>query len=76
MNILFSFLARIEISQKHSSNVLWNIASYAVIAIAGLLLNFVVVFYYDVSVLGVFNQVFAFYIFLSQLAVGGFTCIY
>ncbi len=66
MNILFSFLARIGISQKHSSNVLWNIASYAVIAIAGLLLNFVVVFYYDVSVLGVLIKSLRFIFFFHN----------
>lgn len=50
---------------------MWNIASYGIIAVIGLLLNFVIAFYYDTAVLGVFNQVFAYYIFLSQLAVGG-----
>jgi len=68
---LSSFLTRYGISTKYSTDVLWNIASYGIIAVVGLLLNFVVAFYYDVAVLGVFNQVFAYYIFLSQLAVGG-----
>ena len=71
MNKLISIFSRSGISTKYSVNVLWNIASYGVIAVTGLLLNFIVAFYYSVAVLGVFNQVFAYYIFLSQLAVGG-----
>jgi O-antigen/teichoic acid export membrane protein len=71
VNNLSSILARSGISKRYSTNILWNVASYGVIAVIGLLLNFIVAFYYDVTVLGVFNQVFAYYIFLSQLAVGG-----
>ncbi|MBE7434430.1 MAG: oligosaccharide flippase family protein [Anaerolineales bacterium] len=71
MNYLSSILARSGVSEKISTNVMWNIASYGIIAVIGLLLNFVIAFYYDTAVLGVFNQVFAYYIFLSQLAVGG-----
>ncbi|MBV6450547.1 MAG: hypothetical protein MHPDNHAH_01271 [Anaerolineales bacterium] len=71
VNKLSSAFNRLGISKKYSTGILWNIASFGIIAISGLLLNFAVAFYYDVAILGVFNQVYALYIFLSQLAVGG-----
>lgn len=53
-------------------NLAWNIASLAFLAVAGLALNFVIGRHYDAAVLGIFNQVLAFYLIFSQLAVGGF----
>ena len=46
-------------------------ASFGLVAIIGILLNIIILKVYDTSVLGVFNQVFAIYLLLSQLAVGG-----
>jgi O-antigen/teichoic acid export membrane protein len=46
-------------------------ASFGFVAIIGILLNIIILKVYDTRVLGVFNQVFAIYLLLSQLAVGG-----
>jgi O-antigen/teichoic acid export membrane protein len=45
--------------------------SYAIVGGVGLLLNIVIAYYYGANHLGVFNQVYAIYILLSQLAVSG-----
>ncbi len=49
----------------------WNYASLIVLGISGITLNVVIGLYYDSATLGVFNQVFAAYIFFSMLASGG-----
>lgn len=54
-----------------TTNVLWNMASLAFLAVAGLLLNFAIGRFYGPAALGLFNIVFALYIFLSQLGVLG-----
>jgi O-antigen/teichoic acid export membrane protein len=56
---------------KFSLDLLWNMASFGLVAIIGILLNIIILKVYDTRVLGVFNQVFAIYLLLSQLAVGG-----
>lgn len=64
-------LMRKGLRDKTGQDVLWNIASYAVMGLSGILMNFVIARAYDTTVLGVFNQVFAVYIVFSQIAVGG-----
>ena len=64
----FAFPPGIVKSPQQLNGILWNMASFGIIAGVGLGLNFVVAFYYDVAVLGIFNQVYAIYILLSQLA--------
>lgn len=56
---------------KFHIDVSWNIISLAMIGISGITLNIIISYYYNASVLGVFNQVYAAYIFFSQFAVGG-----
>ncbi len=56
---------------KFNTDLLWNMASFGFVAIIGILLNIIILKVYGTSVLGVFNQVFAIYLLLSQLAVGG-----
>src|SRR5690349_7530199 len=51
--------------------VIWNLASFVILGLSGVLINILIGYAYDASALGVFNQVFAVYIFFSQLAVGG-----
>lgn len=58
-------------TSKFKSDILWNIFSYGGILVIGVLLNILINVYYDEEALGVFNQSYAIYIFLSQLAVGG-----
>jgi O-antigen/teichoic acid export membrane protein len=54
-----------------NANVLWNIVSLVILGIAGILVNTLIIILRGNEALGIFNQVFAFYIFLSQLATGG-----
>jgi O-antigen/teichoic acid export membrane protein len=56
---------------KFGQDVLWNIASLAVLAVCGVLLNIIIGWFYDSSVLGIFNQVYAVYIVFSQFGVMG-----
>ena len=46
----------------------WNLSAFAVTAICGLLINVVIARYYGPEALGVFNQAFAVYLVMSQLA--------
>lgn len=51
--------------------VIWNFASFAVIGLAGVLMNVLVANFYAPSVLGAFNQVLAIYIIAAQVAAFG-----
>lgn len=50
---------------------IFNYISLITMAASGLALNAVIVFYYDSSVLGVFNETYAWYVILSQASVWG-----
>lgn len=56
---------------KFRSDVLWNFASIAVLGVSGIVLMTLIAEVYDAAALGAFNQVWAWYVFASQLAVGG-----
>lgn len=56
---------------KFQSDVAWNVASLAILGIAGLALNILIAEHWDASTLGVFNQALAAYTFFSMAAVGG-----
>ena len=56
---------------KFSTDVVWNLGSLALLGASGVLINTIIAHYQSPASLGVFNQAFAFYIVLSQLAVGG-----
>ncbi|MBK8271248.1 MAG: hypothetical protein IPK83_24190 [Planctomycetes bacterium] len=59
-------------SQRFNRDAIWNLGSLAVMAAAGISLNFLVALGWTTKdALGVFNQVYAIYVVLSQLAVGG-----
>jgi O-antigen/teichoic acid export membrane protein len=64
-------LKSIRNSDKFTTDLLWNIGSFAMIAIMGILLNIIILKQYGTATLGVFNQVYAIYLLLSQLAVSG-----
>lgn len=51
--------------------VAWNIASLAFLAGGGVLMNLIVIRFRGEAALGIFNQVYAVYIVLSQIGVGG-----
>ena len=59
------------LTSKFSTDVLWNLGSLALLGASGVLINAIIAHYQSPASLGVFNQAFAFYIVLSQLAVGG-----
>jgi len=59
-------------SKRFARDVWWNVGSLAVAGLCGILLNVSIGIWYDPDALGIFNQVFAFYILFSQVAVLGF----
>jgi O-antigen/teichoic acid export membrane protein len=56
---------------KFGSDFLWNLASLAILGVSGVAVNLLIARWGGGTELGVFNQVFAFFIFLSQICVGG-----
>ncbi len=52
-------------------DVIWNLASLAVLGVSGILLKSIIGRYYDAVALGVFNQTLAAWFIFSQLAVAG-----
>lgn len=54
-----------------SSGLFWNYGSIFFLALGGLVFNTIIIAFYDAEILGLFNQVFAYYTLLSQLAVFG-----
>jgi len=62
---------RLSLKGRFASDVVWNTASFFVLGISGILLNILIGRAYHAEALGVFNQVFALYIFFSQFAVFG-----
>lgn len=60
-----------SLNNKFNSDLIWNIVAFGGIVVIGILLNILIIKSYDESVLGAFNQVYAVYILLSQIAVGG-----
>lgn len=51
--------------------LIWNYGSIVILSLSGFLFNILIMIFYDASVLGVFNQAYAWYIVLSQIAVFG-----
>ncbi len=56
---------------KYKKEIIWNYISLIVMALAGLLMNTVIVVFYNANALGLFNEVYAWYMVLSQFAVCG-----
>ena len=56
---------------KFRIDFLWNFGSTVILGLCGIGVNIVIARYKGAEALGVFNQVFAFYIFASQLCTGG-----
>jgi len=56
---------------KFQRDVWWNVLTFGVMGASGILLNLLIVGFYGTETLGIFNQVYAVYIFFSQLAVFG-----
>lgn len=56
---------------KFQRDVWWNVLTFGVMGVSGIALNLLIVGFYGTEILGAFNQVYAIYIFFSQLAVFG-----
>jgi len=56
---------------KLKRDVLLNIFFFGGVVVIGVLINVLIINFYDETSLGIFNQAYAIYIFLSQIAVGG-----
>lgn len=56
---------------KFNIDLIWNLGSFGFIALAGLLVNFLIIYFKGYDELGLFNQVYAIYIVLSQICVFG-----
>jgi len=63
--------ASLCLKDKFNRDVLWNVGSLAVLGVSGIVNNIVIANYANAEALGIFNQVFAIYIMLSQICVGG-----
>ena len=59
------------LSSKFSQDVLWNMISLGLLALGGIVVNLIILKFRGAEALGVFNQVYAVYIVISQIAVGG-----
>lgn len=53
---------------KLATDLSWNYLSFAILAVSGLLINFIIAFFYSASGLGIFNQTYAFFVIFSQFA--------
>lgn len=62
---------RAAISLEFSQGVIWSMASLVILAMGGVLANFLIVTLRGSDALGIFNQVYGIYIIISQLATWG-----
>ncbi len=60
-----------KLNNKFSIDVIWNLASFVLAGVIFIIINAILLKVYNEEVVGVFNQVYAIYILLSQLAVSG-----
>lgn len=58
-------------AKKIEIDLTWNLVSFFILGLCGLLLNFLIGKYYGPEALGIFNQAFAFYLILSLISVLG-----
>jgi O-antigen/teichoic acid export membrane protein len=63
--------ARQVIFSRFGQGVMWNVVSLGILAVCGVLMNFVIAWFYTPDTLGVFNQVYSIYMLFSQVAVLG-----
>jgi len=66
-----SIISSLSIKHRFNRGVLWNTGSLATLGVCGIIINIVIMACRGPQALGIFNQVFAFYIVISQIAVGG-----
>ena len=59
------------LKNKFVEGLIWNYGSVVILSASGFLLNFLIVFFYNATALGVFNRAHAWYCILSQITVWG-----
>lgn len=60
-----------ENKQTFATGLIWNYVSVIILSVSGFLFSILISLYYNPETLGVFNQVYAWYIILSQVSVMG-----
>lgn len=60
-----------RLQSKFGTNVIWNLISFGLASVIAILLNLIIINVYDEEILGVYNQNYALFMIISQLAVGG-----
>ena len=56
------------LAHKLNRDISWTIGSFFILAVSGIVINLVIATFEDSSALGVFNQSYAIYIIISQMA--------
>ena len=69
--MLSHFINILNIPYKFSIDLMWNCGSFVVMGICGIAINIIIAKTYGLEILGVFNQVYAIYILISQFSTGG-----
>ena len=59
------------LDRKFLGDTAWNYGAFAVMAATGVILNFFIAWRFGTAALGVFNQIYAVYMVMAQLAVFG-----
>lgn len=57
--------------ESFKTGLIWNYASIIILALSGILFDTLIIFFYNAEALGIFNQVYAYYIVISQICVWG-----
>lgn len=57
--------------KKFGIDLIWTYMSFAMLGGTGIILNFLIVYFFDTATLGAFNQIYALYIILAQIALLG-----
>lgn len=70
MNLIKRFTGQDHLS-KSGQDILWNVVSYGIMGVCGVVLNFIIAGSYGPAALGVYNQVYAVYIIASQFSAAG-----
>ena len=60
-----------RLDRKFLTDTGWNYASFAIMAAAGVILNFFIAAFFGIATLGVFNQIYAVFVIAGQVAVMG-----
>ena len=73
MNVpaLKNLLNKLPLSRKFTIDTAWNVTCFAIVGSSGILVNIIIAKYYGAGILGVFNQVYAIFLLLSQFSVAG-----